>query len=216
VNRTDLTPHLEALDPVPSTPLVGKPTPEPQEFSSALEACTINPDLTAEERGFLVQVISSFPMAFAHGSHQLGDCPDDAMVIEVDLPTPTPPLLRKAAYPISPRSRADMDVALDDLLSCGIIRPSRSQYASPAIMTYLKGKPRMCVDYRALNAFTIPISYPMPRIAESLSLLQGAKYISCLDANKASIRSVWLLSLNLLPPSRPPAAYSNIHACPLV
>jgi hypothetical protein len=101
-------------------------------------------------------------MAFAHGSHQLGSCPDDQMTIEVDMPTPMPTILRKAAYPMSPRSRADMDVALDDLISWGIIRPSRSPFASPAIMTYLKGKPRICVDYRALNTFTVPISYPMP------------------------------------------------------
>jgi hypothetical protein len=106
------------------------------------------------------------------------------MVIEVDIPKPIPAVLRKAAYPSSPRSRADMDDALDDLLSWGIIRPSRSPFASPARMTYLKGKARRCVDFRALNTFTIPISYPTPRIAESLSLLNGAKFFSCLGPNK--------------------------------
>jgi hypothetical protein len=29
-----------------------------------------------------------------------------------------------------------------------------------------EGQTRMCVDYRALNTFTVPISYRMPRTAE--------------------------------------------------
>jgi hypothetical protein len=112
-------------------------------------------------------------MALAHASHQLASCPDDAMVIEVDIPKPIPAVLRKAAYSMSPRSGADMDDALDNLLCWGIIRPSRLPLASPTILTYLKGKSCMCVHCRALNTFTIPISYPMPRIAENVLPLHG-------------------------------------------
>jgi transposase InsO family protein len=184
VKRPDLLPRLQAV--VSSEPLLdrGQATPDLLEFQVALDKAIINPDLTADQDVQLRATLSTFPLAFAHGSNQLGKCFENEMVIDVDIPSPTPSSLRKAAYPISPKSRVDMDAAIDDLISWDIIQPSRSQYASPAIMTYLKGKPRMCVDYRALNTYIIPITYPMPRISESLSLLHGAQYISCLDANK--------------------------------
>ena len=43
------------------------------------------------------------------------------------------------------------------------------------------GRLRLCVDYRALNKNTIVDSYPLPRIDELLSRLQGTKYFSRLD-----------------------------------
>jgi Reverse transcriptase (RNA-dependent DNA polymerase) len=192
MNKPDLSPRLQASDPASPASMEGKSTPEPAEFAPPVENCAINPDLTSDQRD-LLHAISSFPIAFALGSHQLGSCPEDEM--EVDVPTPMPPVLRKAAYRRSPRSRAVPDVALDDLISCGIIRPSRSRFPSPAIS--------MCVDYRALNTFTVPISYPMPRVAESLSLLHGAKYISCLDANKG------FHQVRLAPSSQPMTAFST-------
>jgi hypothetical protein len=168
VRRPDVTPRLDAVITASPIPDRGQPSTELSAFTEALAKCSINKDLSSVQHAQLVEALSAFPMAFAHGSNQLGRCFDDEMVMDVNVPSPTPPSLRKPAYPISPKSRVDMDTALDDLISWDIIRPSRSQFASPAIMTYLKGKPRMCVDYRVLNTYTVPITYPMPRITESL------------------------------------------------
>ena len=40
---------------------------------------------------------------------------------------------------------------------------------------------RFCIDYRKLNDVTRKDSHPLPRIAESLDALGGARYFSTLD-----------------------------------
>ena len=42
----------------------------------------------------------------------------------------------------------------------------------------------MVVDFRALNTYTIPDRYPIPRINETLTNLAKAKYITSKDALK--------------------------------
>lgn len=45
---------------------------------------------------------------------------------------------------------------LDDLLKSGIIRPSKSPYASPIVLVKKKnGELRLCVDFRELNKIMI-------------------------------------------------------------
>lgn len=51
-------------------------------------------------------------------------------------------------------------------------------------MVYQEDKKRLVVNYKALNTYTLADCFPLPRIDHALSLLQGARYISTLDANK--------------------------------
>ena len=72
--------------------------------------------------------------------------------------------------------------AVSDLLEAGVIRESRSPYASPVVLVRKKdGGLRVRVDFRKLNAKTIKDAYPIPRIAETLEALQGAKWFCSLD-----------------------------------
>ena len=71
---------------------------------------------------------------------------------------------------------------LKALLEKGFIRPSKSPYGSTVLFVQKKdGSLRMCIDYRALNALTVPNMYPLPRIESLLNELAGAKYFSSLD-----------------------------------
>ena len=43
----------------------------------------------------------------------------------------------------------------------------------------------MCIDYRQLNSNTVLDAYPLPRIDELTSRLNGAKIFSKIDLNNA-------------------------------
>jgi hypothetical protein len=62
----------------------------------------------------------------------------------------------------------------DKMLSNNIIRPSSSYHLSPLLVTTKKnGKLRPCIDYRQINAVTIPDRYPLPRIDEIVMKIKG-------------------------------------------
>ena len=62
--------------------------------------------------------------------------------------------------------------AVDEMLEAGIIR-SHSQYSFPMVIVDKKdGSKRFCIDFRALNKVTKPISWPLPLIGDILSLLK--------------------------------------------
>ena len=49
------------------------------------------------------------------------------------------------------------------------------------MIVYWNGKPRLCVDYRKLNAVTTCDEFPIPCQSEILASLSGAKVLSSLD-----------------------------------
>ncbi|XP_068118921.1 uncharacterized protein [Hyperolius riggenbachi] len=76
----------------------------------------------------------------------------------------------------------DLRQQIAELKRTGIIRESRSPYASPIVVVRKKnGSIRLCIDYRTLNRRTIPDQYTTPRIEDALHCLSGAKWFSVLD-----------------------------------
>ncbi|MBW0514492.1 hypothetical protein O181_054207 [Austropuccinia psidii MF-1] len=58
------------------------------------------------------------------------------------------------------------------------------EVTTPVIITWHNGKSKMVGDFRALNTYTIPDRYPIPRIHETLTQLSQAKFITTMDALK--------------------------------
>ena len=72
------------------------------------------------------------------------------------------------------------------LLKAGIIRESKSAYAWPLHMVPKKcSEWRHCGDYRKLNSLTKPYRYPLPRIMDIISRLDGKTCFSKHDLVKA-------------------------------
>jgi hypothetical protein len=75
---------------------------------------------------------------------------------------------------------------VDELLDQGIVRHSKSPYASPAFLVP-KGKAdyRLVVDYRKVNSKIKFDCYPLPTIDEAFEEFAGAKVFSVSDLNSA-------------------------------
>ncbi|KAG8913502.1 hypothetical protein FRC01_004506, partial [Tulasnella sp. 417] len=87
-----------------------------------------------------------------------------------------------APYSASPAKRETIDQQMDSWLSLGVIEPSESPWGFPVLIVYRNGKARMCIDYRKLNAMTIPDEYPLPKQSDIIQSLTGSQWLSSLDA----------------------------------
>ncbi|KAI0991704.1 hypothetical protein K3495_g16483, partial [Podosphaera aphanis] len=75
---------------------------------------------------------------------------------------------------------------LTELIAKGWIRSSCSPAAAPILFAKKpSGGLRFCVDYRGLNAITLPDRYPLPLFKETLPNLSKAKWFTKLDVKSA-------------------------------
>ena len=57
---------------------------------------------------------------------------------------------------------------MNELLEQGVVRPSKSPYASPAFLIPKNGGSfRLVVDYRKVNTKVVLDSYPMPSVEQA-------------------------------------------------
>ena len=91
--------------------------------------------------------------------------------------------IRCMPRPVPHHKKAEVDRQLDEMLQRGIIKPSKSEWASPILMVKKKdGSLRFCIDYRKLNNVTKHDSFPLPNIQDCLSSLSGhCVWLSTLD-----------------------------------
>lgn len=69
-------------------------------------------------------------------------------------------------------------------LDAGVIKPATSEWDSLAVLVAKKdGTLRFCVEFRRLNAQTIPDSYPQPRMDDCLESLEHANIFTTPNAS---------------------------------
>ena len=85
-------------------------------------------------------------------------------------------------YGASPAKREVIDAQVKAWFEAGVIEPSVSPWEFPVVVVYRNGKARLVVDYRKLNANTIPDEFPIPRQSEIIQALSGSQVLSSFDA----------------------------------
>ena len=89
---------------------------------------------------------------------------------------------QKAPYRLSPEQTRVLHEELTGFKNKGWIRPSRSEWATVALVVPKKDKTwRVCIDYRDLNAISEMDAYPLPRIEELFAKLSRARWFTKMD-----------------------------------
>ena len=93
-----------------------------------------------------------------------------------------PPPSSKPYYS-TPEKQDEMYKIVQELLHFGLIRPSYSPYAAPALLVPKHdGNWRIVVDFKKLNNITIKDSHPLPKLEQAIQTLGGGyRYFSKLD-----------------------------------
>ena len=89
-------------------------------------------------------------------------------------------------YKLSPEKEKIAKDEFAHMMQLGIIRPSKSPWASPLTMVPKQsGEWRYCGDYRKLNNITVRDSYPIPFLQNFAANFHGCKVFSKVDLAKA-------------------------------
>jgi hypothetical protein len=83
---------------------------------------------------------------------------------------------------LSPAELTALREFLDEHLSLGFIKPSRSPHGAPVLFVKKKdGTLRLCVDFRGLNRISKKDRYPLPLISDLLDAPRKARIYTKLD-----------------------------------
>ncbi|MBW0570005.1 hypothetical protein O181_109720 [Austropuccinia psidii MF-1] len=145
-------------------------------------------------RNELINVLHTYKNAFASDNEPLGAVKGHEVDITRNIDRPYPPVLRRPAYPASPRAREALEKHIQELIQLGVLRKvghnEEFDVTTPIIIALHNDKSRMAGDCRALNTYTAPDRYPIPRIQETMTQLSRSKYITSMDALKGFHRNV--------------------------
>ncbi|MBW0517783.1 hypothetical protein O181_057498 [Austropuccinia psidii MF-1] len=160
-----------------------------EEFvTNQLVEAQINPSLSPKMRHELIDVLYMYNNAFASDNEPLGALKGHEFDITLNIDRPYPPVHRRTAYPTSPRAREALEKHIQELIQLGVLRKvghnEEVEVKTAVIIAWHNDKSRIVGDFRALNTYTVPDRYPIPRTQEKLTQLSKAKYITSMDALK--------------------------------
>ncbi|MBW0534017.1 hypothetical protein O181_073732 [Austropuccinia psidii MF-1] len=141
----------------------------------------------------LLDVLYTYNNSFSSDNEPLGAIIGHKVDITVNIDRPYPPVHRRPAYPASRRAIEALEKHIHEFLQLGVLRKvghnEEVEWTTPVIIAWNNDKSRMVGD-RALNTYTVPDRYPIPRIQESLTQFCKAKYITSIDALKCFHQNV--------------------------
>ncbi|MBW0548372.1 hypothetical protein O181_088087 [Austropuccinia psidii MF-1] len=163
-------------------------------ITEQLKEAEFNHELTEKMKEKLIDLLFKYKNAFATDKEPLGSIIGHEVDIILNVEKPYPPILRRPAYPASPRAREALEVHIKELMNLGVLRKvghkEQVEVTTPVIITWHNVNSSMVGDFRALNTYTILDRYPITIIHETLKQLSQAKFITAMDALKGFHQNV--------------------------
>ena len=133
-------------------------------------------DSTTQQQ--LDNLLGTLKDQFTKDEMTIGTTPLTQMPIEMGDSDP----VSQKPYPIAMKHYSWVKEEINKLLETGVIRNSHSSWSAPNIVVPKgDGGKRLVIDYRALNKVMRKFVWPMPKVEDIFSQLNGAKYFSTLD-----------------------------------
>ncbi|MBW0568220.1 hypothetical protein O181_107935, partial [Austropuccinia psidii MF-1] len=146
--------------------------------SEQCKEAEISLHLTDKKENELSSLLYDHRGAFASDKEPLGEIIGHEVDIILNIERPYPPLLRRPAYPASPKSIEALETHIKELLDLAVIRKvghnEEVEITTEVIVAWHNGKSRMVGDFRALNTYTVPDRYPIPKIQIALTQISQA------------------------------------------
>ena len=133
-------------------------------------------DATIQQQ--LDNLLGTFKDQFAKDETTIGTTP----LTQISIDTGDSDPVSQKPYPVAMKHYNWVKEEIDKLLEAGVIRNNHSSWSAPIIVVPKgDGGKHLIIDYRALNKVTRKFVWPMPKVEDIFSQLNGAKYFSTLD-----------------------------------
>ena len=131
--------------------------------------------LNTSTQSKLDTLLTEYESQFAKDETCLGTTPLTSMMIDMGSSDP----VSQKTYPIAMKNYQWVKEEIEKLLAAKVIHGSRSSLSAPIIVVPKgDGGKRLVIDYRALNKVTRKFTWPMPKVKDIFSKLNGSKYFT--------------------------------------
>ena len=150
-------------------------------MSETVMSDTFNPpchEILPTVQNSLKLLLEEYDSQFAQDETSIGMTPLTSMTIDTGTTNP----VSQKPYPIAMKHYNWVKNEIKKLLTAKVIHSSHSSWSAPIIVVP-KGDGGKClvIDYRALNKVTRKFTWPMPKVEDIFSKLNGATYFTTLD-----------------------------------
>ena len=150
-------------------------------MSETVTSDTFNPpchEIPTPVQNSLELLLEEYESQFAQDETLIGTTPLTSMTIDTETANP----VSKKPYPIAMKHYEWVKNEIEKLLAAKVICSSHSSWSAPIIVVPKgDGGKRLVIDYRALNKVTRKFTWPMPKVEDIFSKLNGATYFTTLD-----------------------------------
>ena len=150
-------------------------------MSETVTSNVFNPphhELSTSVQNSLISLLEEYHLQFAQDETSIGTTTLTSMSIDTSTANP----VSQKPYPIAMKHYDWVKTEIEKLLAAKVIGSSCSSWSAPVIVVP-KGDGGKClvIDYRPLNKVTRKFTWPMPKVEDIFSQLNGATYFTTLD-----------------------------------